>query len=251
MNKTGNWIYIIKEIPVEPPIDKLSIWFAKPTEFYLKDSRTRAGERKIRNEIMEYLPKTEISVRGYQRSIWSILNGHKLPSDRLTNDIEKLIDVLGYTKESFEASAEIITPFGPVKIHSNEYNIVDLEWALKLVESDSHMIRYLSNDGSIQQKMKNISVQEKVFYLQSRGISFTEAMKMVSGEIKTQHLMYFDPFPQYIEMFSRTYLRDCKNKIEYCEQHGYEQLLQYKSNDDGVFTLHQYLEHLTKQYNHA
>lgn len=241
INKTGDWIYIIKEIPVEVPVDKLSIWYAKPTGQQLQFSRTQAGIADLANQVMSYISTDKFTVKDYQEAIWKKLNGKDLTPSYLNDDIEFAISRQNYTLDNFESTVEIITPFGPVTIHPEEFNKVSLDWALRLVEEESHVIRYLNNDGSIRDNMKNVAVSDKVFYLETRGISFTQAMKMVSGEIKTQHLMYFDPLPQYIQTFSRTFIRDAEKKMEYCKKEGYEQLLQYPE-----FHLQEYLDYLTE-----
>lgn len=249
LNKTGAWIMIIKDMHLEIPIDRLSIYYAKPKGKYLKGYR----ETYSHEYIMKRAWRLGLDGQEYNDCIYEYLDNPEEPDiypKALREEIKFEISKHDYTKEDFVNPAEIVTPFGEATIYPEEYNEVGLDYALELVNQESHVIRYLSNDGSIRKDLKQTSIADKVFYLRSRGITYTEAMKRISGDIKTQYLMYFDPLPQYIHCYERNFLKLAEKKIEYCKENGYEQLLSYKATEDGnpvEFTLRDFINHITKK----
>lgn len=239
MKKTGEWVFILKPVPTEIPVGRMEVYFAKPTEQpYLWWSRTHEGLTRLMHRYAEGL-----NTDTYQDYVYRFLTGKKIPK-RYRDGIEYDINRFGYEAEDFVTAVKIVTPFGEVKLWDDEYKVVSLDWALHLAGEEALMIRYLNNDGSVRDGLKNVSVRDQVFYLQSRGISFKEAMKMVQGEIKSQHLFYFDPYPHYVHVYERNYEEIAKRKIKYCIEKGQEQLLMYKDSENGEFTIQDYLKFL-------
>lgn len=250
INKTGEWIYLVKDFALEVPLDRLGIWYAKPKGEYLHGYRNMGGDYVVANEMKDAGIQSEsITVKDYVDLVWKYLDGggSDIYPKRLREDIEFAISLHKYSKDDFVSVVEIITPFGPITIFPEEYNPVDLNFAMQCVEAGSHIIRYMGNDGNVRDSMKHTKVTEQVFYLRSRGVKFSDAMRGVSGDIKSQHFLYFDPLPQYVDMFSRDYPKQCEKKMRYCLNNDLEHLLHYKvteGEDQGEFTLADWLKHI-------
>lgn len=244
IKKTGEWIYTTCNPGLEYPVGRMEVYFAKPCGYYMENARTVAFSDELRHRG----GAVNMHYEEYQKLVYKILSGKDVTPKSIVETIAWEIERYNYTLEDFVSMVTIVTPYGECKLYSEEFNVVSLDWALNLANEEALMIRYLNNDGSVRDKLKNTSVSDKLFYLQTRGISFTQGMKIISGEIKSQHLFYFDPMPFYVECFQRHYLRIAKKKIEFCEKHNITELLEYKDTENGHFTLQEYVAHLEEQY---
>lgn len=232
-------------LPVKIPIERLSIFMAKPVRSLLKDSNAIG----MRHLYIDRAFRLGLKVEEYGDLIIKYITGNEkdIIPQSLREDIKFEVAECNYTPEDIEDFVEIVTPFGNVRVHPHEYNIVGLDFALNMADGGAHVLRYLDNKGDTTDKMKKVGVREKLFYLQSRGISFTNAMKHLTGEIKTQHLFYFDPYPQYVEVYTRNYMKHVEKKLAYCTEHGYPELLEYPATkEDEAFHLSEYKDHLEK-----
>jgi hypothetical protein len=99
-----------------------------------------------------------------------------------------------------EQQVTILTEHGQVCIQPHEYTIQEtIDDHLEAVKEGEAELVFLNKNKSLRGKIK-----EQVFYIRSRGISFTEAMKMVGGQVKSQHVFYI----RYKEELQRYFTRD-------------------------------------------
>jgi hypothetical protein len=190
--KSGEWIIIIKDIPVQEKYKPLplSIYYAFPTKFFWGDD-------------FSYHPVTMAYMReafkGNNDDIIRLIADKyyrgKIDREELT---EKQYDLL---EESYPTwQMKIRTRNGDVCIQPHEYNIIeDLSIYLEAVKDGGAFIRYLNEEETI----KKGKIADQIFYLRSRGIGFADAIMMITGNIKTQNLFYIEFHEEYRKIFFR------------------------------------------------
>ena len=150
IKKDGNWIMIIKLIPVAIPIRPYSIFFATP------------NPRKIRNP--RYGDAGCITVE------WNFT---------------------------------ITTDYGDVVIREGEYSLLTderLREYIECVKDGDYSIVMYNIDGN---KMLSQKLQDSIFYIRSRGISYTDALLMSIGLVNSRSVFRLEVHMVYLEHFLR------------------------------------------------
>ncbi len=127
-------------------------------------------------------PHTSIKVNKF--SIWYAVN-----------DVGK-----GHDKYPMFAQryAKIKTPEGDLRLFPWEYNKIDIKEYLKILDGKHLRIEFMAKDVTLEK-----SLEEKVFYLQTRGIDRLNAYIMILGDFKDPNLCHLEFHEEYIKMFTR------------------------------------------------
>lgn len=96
---------------------------------------------------------------------------------------------------AFRHQARIITPEGEMCLQPHEYVVFKggLGQLLSVDDYGQVTINYLSGDAAID--------EDKLFYLQSRGIPRSKALLMLVDHVRSQHWCWFSLPIEYAEMF--------------------------------------------------
>jgi hypothetical protein len=196
--KAGSWIFIRKIIPVEIPIDPLSVYFAVPSGKLFFENETHISDFSMETE-WRRLAATYNKTR--DSFIVDVMNVKKKNTEGMSetyvNSIQRALDDGDI---DIEQQVMILTEHGQVCIQPHEYTILDsIDDHLEAVKEGEAELVFLNKNKSLRGKIK-----EQVFYIRSRGISFQEAMKMVGSSVKSQHVFYI----RYSEEMQRYFTRD-------------------------------------------
>lgn len=160
----------------------------------LKKEFKRAGEWiMIRNDqsvehpvpplsIWYATPKREEKRRDVCASYWSDPDAHS------KHALEKL------------QYAEIITLDGTLTLTPDEYLVIDIEKYLNEIGEDSYKIEFMTTG---HQK----AFKERLFYMQQRGLSKVDAIKLMHGELKSRQLFYLIANPGLLEYFGFDWMK--------------------------------------------
>lgn len=94
--------------------------------------------------------------------------------------------------------AKIKTPNGDLRLFPREYNKININDYIELIDGE-HCVLHFMVKNAVMEK----AVEEKMFYLRSRGLSKQEAYRFVLGDIKDPNLCYLEFHQAYIDMFTR------------------------------------------------
>lgn len=157
----GAWIMITDFIPVEIPILPHSIYYGI----------LKTKEQKFSPKIeKEYELETDLGVTKFKQKV----SEHK------------------------EYCYEITTEIGSVLIKQSEYSIVSneqLHGYLQCVQDGSMNVKFYNSEVDIF----NNSFKEALFYIQSRGISYADAILMLIDNIKSPTVLRFYPNPEFLK----------------------------------------------------
>lgn len=209
--KTGGWIFIKEIIPTVTPVHRFALYYAYPTgDYYWKGERALANWSTYADHKH---PETDRWLEAIDQVFGDEKNGKKAIANYLkrnnhydfTSKEKDFLDNMGHEdlekNYPVEESVKIKTEYGDVVLFDNEYNTVadeKLEEYFEHVKNEHAFIIYLSKSKQLKGK-----VAEQVFYLRTRGISYTNAIQMCIGEIKTGNLLYLHMHPGYVEHFTR------------------------------------------------
>lgn len=221
--KAGAWIFVKQVVPTEVPIHKLALYYAIPSGVYYWDGEMTPDWMQLLydSDFAHYMSEFggndnfKRCVANYKR------NPHFEFRDKELELLESLDsrNLLG-TKYVLQAQIKIITEYGEVHLQPHEYELVDdakLQEYMESVKSGDAFIMYLSKSKQLKGK-----IADQVFYLRTRGISFSTAIQMCIGSISTRNLMYIYMHPGYVEFFTRTeeFERYITKHVEYMRKAG-------------------------------
>jgi hypothetical protein len=231
--KTGAWVLISREIPVEIPIDPMSLYFAIPSgELFWKDELTWRGaclpyiDDDGPEDLMGRLGMRHGDFDDFKKMIYNFYRSRKKEAEFESKHLEKLEqwDELGIINEDcIEQQVKIKTAFGDVCVQPHEYRIVrEIDQYIEPVKDKHAFMRFLSGSKSLSGK-----IADQVFYLRSRGIGFAEAVQLCIQNVKTQNLFYIEMHPGYQEAFTRNWEAYWARKMKYCLDNNRMDLLDY------------------------
>ena len=202
-----SWILIIKDIPVEKHVkpDLLGIYYGKVSKWFFE------GERHINYQYYPLSDRVSEFKYTYKRGHYSrencvcrdkqqalmFLNYYKNDEhDKIPDDIlfkfKFLDDKFGLP--DIEAQYKILTKGGEVCVNPEEYSEVKerlYEYQTGIGnEWNLHFFGGMETSNEFKQKL---------FYLNSRGVSKVDGIGMVLGEITRQDVCYMEPHPQLAE----------------------------------------------------
>lgn len=115
-----------------------------------------------------------------------------LPSPRKTTD---------WGKVSVEWMFEIQTEYGSCKIREHEYSIITPDHMQEYISAtrngDAELIFYGQDTNSLIHK----NMKDAIFYLQSRGISYSDALLMCVGLVDKQNIFRIEFRDEYLYHF--------------------------------------------------
>lgn len=232
--KKGGWILITKHVNTERPVHKFGIYFAIPTgKYFFHDERADHAFLRYHPEYNE----SDVFVRLchfydgelelMKKDLWNFTrsNPHWEPLNEAAWEYMEKVGV-DELKEEFKIvqQVKVITEHGEIRIQPEEYSICSdekLQEYMQSVQSGDGFMVYLSKSQQLKGK-----VAEQVFYLQSRGISYTKALQMCIGQVSTANLFYIYMHPGYVEYFTREPLLSTyyKRHIKAMRESGVEEL---------------------------
>ena len=209
--KAGGWVLITDLIPTVIPVHRFAIYYAYPTGNYFFENELAfridstmydcahptTGEKMYR--LFDVFDKNwdnvKIAINNYGR------NKHH----EFTAKQKELLDneTMAGLEERYpiEAQVKVITEYGTVCIQPHEYTLVDEEKLKEYFEyaktGDADIV-YLSKAKQLSGK-----IADQVFYMRSRGISFSDAIQLCIGSVTTANLLYLRMHPGYVEYFTR------------------------------------------------
>ena len=196
--KQGTWIFIRQNIPVEIPIDPLSVYFAVPSGKLFFEGESHISDF---GRDTEWRRLMQVYNKDRDTFVVDVFNVKKKNTEGMSSTYVSSIE-RGLEDGEFdiEQQVKILTEHGQVCIQPEEYTILDnIDDHLNAVKDGDAELVFLNKNKTLRGKLK-----EQVFYIRSRGISFTEAMKMVGGQVKSQHVFYI----RYTEEIQRYFVRD-------------------------------------------
>jgi hypothetical protein len=232
--KTGAWVMIRQTIPVEYPIDPMSLYFAVPNgKLFWKNENHMSFMDQICSrdsddpqELMRQLNMRWRDFDEFKMMIWAFYRMKNAEAEYDRKHLEQLEewDRIGYIGEDvIEQQVKIKTPFGDVAIQPHEYTVVkELQGYIEPVKDGHAFMRFMSN-----QKQLTGKIADQVFYLRQRGIPFAEAIQLCIQNVKTQNLFYIEMHPEYQKMFTRDFDQYWAKKLAYCIEHKRQDLLNY------------------------
>lgn len=228
--KKGAWILIIKTVPVKDIFAPLySIWYALPTgEFSIGDEDRPHPEIEYEN-IFPFRSMRELRhyVKAYKKD-------KNLVSGEERKTVEHVLD-----KYSINQQVKILTPFGTVKLQHNEYKVIDFNKYLSSIENGSFQVKFLNTSKGFKTK-----VRDQIFYIQSRGISLSIALGMVSGLVRSQNTYYMLAHPEYQRMFLSYFEQYYAKELVY----KYKQIKKNPENEQYFFNEEEALKLNRKHY---
>lgn len=224
--KTGTWIMIRQIIPVEYPIDPMSLYFAVPSgKLFWRGENENCFEENPR-ELMASLKMRWYKFDEFKEMIWAFYRMKKKESEYDKKHLEQLEewDDQGIISENIlEQQIKIKTMFGDVCIQPHEYTVVrQISQYIESVKDEHAFIRFISNNKQLTSKLA-----DQVFYLRSRGIGFAEAIQLCIQNVKSQNLFYIEMHPEYQKIFTRDFDSYWRRKMQYCLDNKHEYLLNY------------------------
>jgi len=192
--RTGEWIFIRQSIPVEIYIQPMSIYYGLIDKLYFPGEMSMGYLGHLEEWIVDLinLIKDKDTIKNLT---YKYITGRK---KKLPPNVRRILDE--YKDDvSLDFSMKIRTIYGDVTIQPQEYNIVDdLAKYIEPAKDRHAFIKYINTSQQLKGK-----IAEQVFYMRSRGISYHDAIMMVSGNIKTQNLFYIEMHREYVKCFCR------------------------------------------------
>jgi hypothetical protein len=229
--KSGAWVMIKDPPTVEYPIDPLSIFYALPTDKIYWHGEEQVGWMNFdKDDSSPYWMMQDIGLKGsagFQTFKSVVLNHFKGKTTDLGADAKKSLkkwEKMGWIDEnSVQQQVKIKTVFGDVCIQPWEYTVVkDIAQYIEPVGHGEAVMRFLT-----QEKQLSGKIADQVFYLRSRGISFSDAVQLCISNVKTQNLFYLEMHPQLQNTFYRHFWTQWKRKVDYCIKNKRTDLLNY------------------------
>ena len=191
--KTGEWILITKEIPVEAYVQPFSIFYGMVDKIYFP------------NELQAYqiglnLPFELESLKYDSEDLRQMIDIYNRGKE-VPKSVKKALDAIDTI--NMEYSMKIRTRTDALTVQPWEYNFIDLREYLEPVKDGHAFIKHMNMK---QQKVSG-KIGEQIFYLRSRGIGFTDAVMMISGNIKTQTAFYIEMHREYVKHFNHDWER--------------------------------------------
>lgn len=168
----------------------------------IEDLRTSSPWSSPRDEVEAYFPeetKSDIPEEGHwimviqppfaqikvkKFSIWYAMNDNGNPHADYPMFVQRY--------------AKIQTPEGDLRLFPREYSKIDLTNYADIVGTEHLKIVFMSKNPVLEKE-----TAEKIYYIQTRGISKLEACKLILGELKDPNLCYLEFHQAYIDMFTR------------------------------------------------
>lgn len=193
---------IIKTIPVANVFAPLySIWYALPSgEFFIGDEQRPHSATEHGN----IFPFKDITMLKYMVKL-------HLKDKNALHGIERDTVVRTLEENELHHQVKILTPFGTVLLQPAEYNVIDFNSYLECINNGSFQVKFLNK----RTKAAKNTAKEQLFYIQSRGISLSTALGMVSGLVRSQNTLYMLAHPEYIKMFLSEYERYFANELAF------------------------------------
>lgn len=162
----------------------------------------------IRNLIPVEIPIMPLSI-WYATPQYQTMTSYQAYDDRLV------------TEELFE----ILTPYGTVTIREHEYSVIkNVEPYIQCTESKEYNICWINSND---QQKKNFD--DVMFYMQTRGISKTQAFSFLAQNNTSRSIAYLEP---HTEVF-RTFFYD--DTVNYYLQKREEFYRKYPSKESYLF----------------
>jgi hypothetical protein len=228
--KSGAWIMIRQTIPVEYPIDPFSFFYAIPTGQYYWKGESGMGWPRIDYgddnpiQLMHSLRMNDFDY--FKDMVYTCIRrrkGEDVESQKYINTINGWFEDGIIEEDDLEQQVKIKTAFGDVCIQPHEYSVVkDMEPYMEAVKDGEGFIRYLSNSVALKGK-----IADQIFYLRTRGISYSDAMKMVVKNISSPNLFYLERHPELQGSFTRNWENYWQKKLNYCKEKNRKDLLNY------------------------
>jgi len=214
--KKGAWVMVKQTIPVDIPVDPLSVYFAKPSLFKL--GQVPAYKLPDPKKIDEFTSKALQEV--------SLLNpfgdNHFDYAQVKYNDEYK--SALVYC-----LYADIETRFGKVRLRPDEYvvipdekldeqgnTVIESGMAIRLEEAGrGHAFIRWYNDDQSANTTRSKKFNDALFYCRTRGLSYSTAIQLLTGMITSQSIFYLEMHWRYQDMFIRDYPQYIQKKRDY------------------------------------
>ena len=197
LNVSGGWILVKSAPPTKIKVPVLSLWYAMPKEVY------ECGDNDVRMFGGDYWPSKDKS--RVLNTLWRVRRGIKV-DDVHVQECRKFFGIYedGSLKKDLahidiEMKVEILTPEGSLCLMPHEFNVINnIDDYLDMVDGEHCMLKELCGVAAAS-KIKDV-----VFYCQQRGLSKTDALKMVGGEVRKQNVFYLQLHEAYGEYFGLT-----------------------------------------------
>lgn len=239
--KSGAWVLISQEIPVEAPIDPMSVYYAVPTGKIFWDGELEGWFKpSIYDDGTPSMMMNEIGLKWRAFDIFKDMAYQYLRGKYDGQHKERFDEwkELGWLDNVITQQVKIKTVFEDVCIQPHEYRVIqDMSPYIEPIKEGHVFIRWMTN-----QKQLSGKVADQIFYLRSRGIAYTEALQLCIGNIKSQNLFYLEFHPAYQESFTRNYDRYWARKMNYCIKKHRQDLLNYGPTWDFSNTEKQLIE---------
>jgi hypothetical protein len=211
--KTGGWVFVKDLVITEVPVHRLAAYYAVPTgKYFFEDELRLVNWDRLTGK---QHPKTGVelsilySIFGMEDDEFikiTLANYYKKnPHHDFGAKLKERLDRYGLEELEkdfpLEESVKIVTEHGYVHLMPHEYNLTSEDKLKEIMESvkvKHAFIVYPSKSKQLKGK-----IAEQIFYLRARGISYSKALQLCIGEVKSSNLMYIYMHPGYVEMFTR------------------------------------------------
>lgn len=203
------WIMIIKDnIPVQKEYqpEYLGLYLAKPSTWYFRDENSRHFAAPMFEDddpqIFDFIclfkrprySRLSTVFSGKQKAIEAANNyisgkTEGMPDEWIRNfeEIER-----GHGFPQFECKMQILGTGGEVHVMPHEYSIVDRKRLPDYTEMIGNEYEMHMFGGEATGK----DLDDRMFYLNTRGISKSDALQFLLGDIESQDVCFLKPHPQ-------------------------------------------------------
>lgn len=195
--KKGGWIMVKGIIPVDMPIEPLSIFFAKPKKVFWDGHFTMPGVMPYDMRIAFEDAKKRFGEKVYEAYI-DFQRGRVGKFDAEEKAMLGRLDDEGF---DVVQRVEIRTPFGDCCIEPHEYNMIEIDKYLDQIDGEHLKMNMFGENNQIASK----ELGDKLFYLRSRGIPKLDALKLLLPQLDQNNVLWLSFHEEYQRHFTRDY----------------------------------------------
>lgn len=200
------WILIKKDVPCEVKPQPLGVYFGTIEKVFFKNEYLEdpiRGEYEVSEFVHLYRKRKYdrtnpifIDLNHAYNSLQLYKNGEGDKLDPRQFDKFEQLRKDHFKFPEFEFRMKILTENGEMCVEPHEYSIID-ETFHEYCEEIGNGYEVFELGG----KEDNQTFKDQFFYMQSRGISKSDALPMLFGSIKSRDVFYLKPRPELQEYF--------------------------------------------------
>jgi hypothetical protein len=173
------WVMVRCNVPIVKPVKPLSVFLAKLNRYVYRDDMILGGQ---------FSYKKEDLMHDYKYRYLSELEE--------TGDDNKAKSFLQWIPSEYRSPyLDVITKYGKATLSPGEYTYIkDMTPYYEQSGTDHCDLVMLNNKYAKTQR-------DQLYYLQTRGLSKVDALKLLHGEITSQFLFYLEFHDEYVRYF--------------------------------------------------